>query len=158
MTWLTFGLMIAGATVWAWRVGDPRYMRTAGALAVNWLLGLVIIILSGNPTPWVWLLILDGLTAAAIMARPAARAQAAIGGVLISQMLLHGAYGWIGSHPNDAMQLYLSFLNLGWIVQLLILAGGLCNVGGRAMRIVDRVVIRSATAVVHGLQRLAGGQ
>ncbi len=125
MEWLSFILVLLALAGWAARSGDEGLTRTSAALCANWTIAIVIVATSGDAATWPFLLILDGLTAAAVMAMPAGRAQAAIGGVLISQMLLHSAYGWIGNHPRDVEYLYLLFLNLGGWLQLLLLAGGL---------------------------------
>lgn len=72
---------------------EGRFMiRTSLALLANWAAHLAHYRLFGDPTPYMFSIFADVLTAIVILARPAGRMQATIGWTLLVQITIHSGY------------------------------------------------------------------
>ena len=118
------------------RGDDERMQRTALVLGLNWAACIFVFWLTGIAAPWGWLLVIDIATAYAILHPPAGRVQALIGGLLISQVLWHAAFGYVGN--IQSAEVYIAALNIGGFVQVGILLGGATYDKGRGILAVWR--------------------
>ena len=128
------------------RGDDARMQRTALVLGLNWVACMIAIWLVGA-TPWLWLLAIDMATAYAILHPPAGRVQAVIGALLISQVLWHWAFGYVGNVHSS--MLYLTALNLGGWLQVGTLLGGATYDKGRRLVAAWRCRRSGSVAAAH---------
>jgi len=135
------------------QAGMPKLTRTAWALIINCLCALVAIWIWGA-TPWRALFVIDAVTAFVVLRNPARMAQAAIGGMLACQVLLHLSFGWVGLSTGAAD--YLVTLNLiGWLQAATLLGGAVC--GGRKIRVGNRWRFNRGQAAENVASRVEGG-
>ena len=114
-----------------------QIMRTIGAIVACWIVGYTYIHNTQNWDPWAFNILLDGITALAIMWRPAGNAQGYIGILYCIQIAMHIGYGirdWLGM-PTDRWAYYDGLTFIAWC-QLLVLAVWAGGLGGK--RILDR--------------------
>lgn len=129
-------------------------IRTGLALMLNWLACTAVVLLFGRVDLWAWFTLFDTVAAVVVTVRPAARVQAAIGAVLIAQIMCHAVYA-IALYSKSSANLvaYVDMLDRLAAVNLLLFGGW---VGGRGVRwCVDRLPFRRADPVAVSA-RLAG--
>lgn len=135
----------------AFLAADPM-RRTAGVIAANCAANAVFVSATGVNDPAGWYFVVDALSAAAILYQPAGKAQAMIGSVYISQLVMHVVYKV--SDPRLAENSYWQVLFSLAVVQLIILGGWIGGHHGR--RIVDHLgrLWRDRQARAHGAGRV----
>lgn len=125
-----YPLALLGLFLLLLAMGESRDARTGGLLLVNWAACMVAF--TGGQAPWAALIVIDGLTAWAILRPPAGVVQAVVAALLLNQILWHCAYGWVG-HPA-AQHFWLTGLNLAGWLQVATLLGGATHDAGRKIR------------------------
>ena len=116
-------ITMAVAGIAAVMCGNWRILRCAGALLVNWFLGLAI---SGliQTDAWQLALVLDSLTAIVILYPPRGEWQGALGISYVAQILIHLSYGFRQYFTGgaDAWE-YYNWISVIAFAQLFILGG-----------------------------------
>ena len=99
-------------------------LRVAVVIALNWAVNTAFCHYTDIYDPWWFFLLVDGLSAWAVLYHPAGKVQSLLGWTYIGQILIHGVYG---ASESDARDLYWRvLLDVGY-AQLFILgvwAGG----------------------------------
>jgi len=102
---------------------QSAFVRCVVVQWANWLAGLAFVTLSGNATPWAFNILIDGIAAAIILARPAAKFQSVLGAIYLAQISISCGYGLNEIKDTAEPLIYYNMLSLlGWL-QLLILGG-----------------------------------
>lgn len=122
---------------------EGRFMiRTTLALLANWAAHMVYWVVSRDPTPYFFSIVVDVMTAVIILSRPAGRMQAMIGWTLLIQIMLHFAYAFhlkTGGYVVQAELRYWQWLD--WIA-----LGQIALVGGWWLGGLGRRLYRSSLA------------
>jgi hypothetical protein len=116
-----FGAGLALALYMALMTGHQGLTRTGLVLVGNWLVLLAVVKFTGSLEPVAWFLVIDFLSALAVLWHPASRPQAAIGLVYMVQIGVHFAR-YPGGGPG-ALE-YLNLLALGGWLQIAFLMMG----------------------------------
>jgi hypothetical protein len=147
------GLVVASlvAFVTGWRFKPHRWQlwRVAGAIFLNWLLGTAYVLKTGDYTPWMFSIVLDAITAAAVMWHPAGRTQVYIGLFYALQIAGHIGYGGRRLFGMEASALFY-YDALTWIAWAQLLAIGVWA-GGLWVR----DTLHRSRPVRHALDRTA---
>ena len=99
-------------------------IRAGTVLVVNWLLCAAIVLLTDNDHPWLWFAVLDTMAVIVVTIRPAAKAQAMIGGVFVAQIICHAIYGINVLRGTDSdPQRYLDMLDSLAALNLVLFGG-----------------------------------
>lgn len=139
-----FGASLLAFASVTWRSDATALRRTALAMAGNWLACMLAVRLSGIADFALAFVLIDALTAWAVLARPAGRVQAVVGGIYLVQIAFHIAYFVAGLFGLGwSPWLYLTILSGAAAVQLTIMVGG---GGGGISRWVSDVRRRRAAA------------
>ncbi len=104
-------------------------IRTALAIAGNWILGTAFVLATGIYDPWLFSLLLDAACAFIILHQPAGKMQALIGSIYLTQILTHFVYSF--SNHDIAAYSYWQLLTLQAFVQLALLGGWIGGHWGR---------------------------
>lgn len=116
----TVGIVIAGiiAAITCLRFPDqrPQLLRTALAIWMNWIAGLLYVHTTGNMTPWHFNIFIDAVAAAGVMWHPAGKVQGYIGLFYFFQIAAHIAFGIrsLLGIPNDAIFYYDAITYVAW--------------------------------------------
>jgi hypothetical protein len=110
-------------------IRDNTDLRTAVSLFVNWVAGVLVLSIVPHGQAWPAFIVIDALTAAVILMPPAHMQQAIVGGLLLSQIVLHIAFG-LGGGPLSVSYYYTTVNLAGWL-QVASLIGGAAYDGGR---------------------------
>lgn len=104
------------AMVITFQCGDDRMKRTAILLFGNWMACIAALWVLGSATPWAAWLVIDATTLLLVVKPPAGKVQAIIGGLLLGQVMWHGAFGYVDN--AGAARVYITALNAGGWVQV----------------------------------------
>jgi hypothetical protein len=132
----TFGLLLCVLVGLSLFVEGRFMLRVALALLGNWAAHIVWWTITADPTPYLFSLVADVLTAVVVLIRPAGRMQALIGWSLLVQITIHSAYIYhllVGGYAVEAEVKYWEWLDRIALVQIA-LAGG-WTIGGVGRRI-----------------------
>lgn len=88
-------LVAVSLTAYAHSKGEVReqILRTAAAILINWIAGLIYVSTTDNYTPWHFSIFIDALAAFAVMFHPAGRVQGFVGLFYFVQIAGHIAFG-----------------------------------------------------------------
>lgn len=121
MPWAYFLALIVLACMAYISASRSAFARCLIVQWANWVLGLGFVALSGDTTPWAFNILIDGLAAAIILTRPAARFQSILGGFYLVQVSISCGYGLNEiKDMNDPLVYYAMVSCIGWL-QILVL-------------------------------------
>ena len=87
----------------------------------NWIAGIAFVTLTAASAPWAFNILIDGIAAAVILTRPAARYQSVLGSLYLVQIACHCGYGLnVIQGTADPMAYYTLISGIGWL-QILVL-------------------------------------
>lgn len=110
--------------------GTRPMLRTALAIAANWLANTLYVYATVDYTPWAWFIATDAVAAWTVLWQPAGRVQSLIGWCFMAQILFHGVYAI--SDPVLAAHSYWIVLTLIAFLQLAFLGGWIVGHWGKA--------------------------
>ncbi len=132
----TFGACLVVLWMMA-TITEGRFMiRTVLALLANWLAHMAYFAVSADPTPYLFSIVVDLMTAVVILSRPAGRMQATIGWTLLAQLFIHFGYLLhllVGGYAVEAEYRYWSWIDWIALGQLFLLGAWFTD--GMAKRI-----------------------
>ena len=124
-------IMLAMVCLTCFWHAEPRaqMLRSAAAIAANWLAGVIYVHNTGNMTPWHFSILIDTLAAFAVMYHPAGKVQGFIGLFYCFQIAGHIAFGarqMLGLGA-DAIFYYDSITYVAWgqLVAMGVWCGGI---------------------------------
>jgi hypothetical protein len=129
-----WAVLTAVALVLVYRSGSPGLIRSGWVMAGNMALVWVGTWWFDEMSPWRWFIVIDLVSAFAIVVRPSGRLQSYIGGIYAVQVVVHLLYGFGGASIYGE-RAYLDLLAFGGGCQLLILATGAIH--GRGRKVAD---------------------
>lgn len=117
-------IALTGITALFRRADRWQLLRTVGAISLCWLIGYAHAQSTMNYQSWQFNILLDTLTALAIMWRPASNWQGYIGALYCLQIAMHIGYGirQLAGGPTDDVQYYDWITAVAWLQ--LAVAGG----------------------------------
>ncbi len=78
---------------------NKAMLRTAGALIGCLVVNRIHYLLTNDSTPYMWYMVIDAITAAIVLLRPAGKVQAVIGTTFLVELAMHLSY-WINLRLN----------------------------------------------------------
>jgi hypothetical protein len=139
-----FGAGLALAVILSWIDGRPSMQRTALVLVANWCAVLLVVLVSGEHTPWKLFILIDAVSCALVTRNPRSEEQAWIGAVYLFAILTHVVWGLAGSPAREGD--YLTMLAAGGGLQIALLIGGAIHGGGKRILGRDRAGPRDGPA------------
>jgi hypothetical protein len=145
---IAYPVSLAALIAFLLAMRDSFDLRTAVALFLNWVAGLVVLAVTPVEQAWAPFIVVDALTAYVILRQPAHMQQAIVGGLLLSQIVWHAAFGWVGT--SYSLHFYLTAVNLaGWLM-VATLFGGAAYDGGRKVLLDWRGASGAGAPSAHG--------
>lgn len=133
---LGFGIALTALSLLSFGAGRPAMLRTALALLANWLCQIIHYHFFQDPTPWVFDMAIDAVTAWVILLRPSGKMQAMLGWTFLFEISAHTAYGLLKlRHGYDYVEQLNYWEWLRNIARLQITMVGMWFVDGLAQRI-----------------------
>lgn len=128
----------------------PRMFGTATVLLVNWGINTAVVQWTGQIYPWPWFLCVDylsGLVLLIVAGRPTLW-QAIVTASFALECIAHGAFGLTKETPWTEYYYWYSLYYIAWSQFWVVTGWGLCDLAGRVHR-----HARGAASVVPGMER-----
>lgn len=127
-------LVVSSLLLWAGNAKKSvrgQVWRVVLVIMLNWCCGVTYITATGDQAPWEFNILIDTLSAFAILSNPVSRPQAYIGICYLAQICAHTAYGIreFFKFPNDVVFYYDALTLVAW-TQLAVMGMWACGIGG----------------------------